>query len=46
MSACESDRLKEDVNPEHPAFIGMWVLDHQGGPFVPADEFGADVASA
>ena len=38
----EGDRLDEDLNPEHPAFIGMWVLDHEGAAFVPADEFSAD----
>lgn len=39
----EGDRLDEDLNPEHPSFIGMWVLDHDGAAFVPADEFSADV---
>ena len=39
----EGDRLDEDLNPEHPAFIGMWVLDNEGAAFVPADEFSADV---
>ena len=39
----EGDRLDEDLNPEHPSFIGMWVLDHEGAAFVPADEFSADV---
>ena len=39
----EGDRLDEDLNPEHPSFIGMWVLDHDGAAYVPADEFSADV---
>lgn len=38
----EGDLLDEDLNPEHPAFIGMWVLDNEGAAFIPADEFNAD----
>ena len=35
----DGDLLDEDLDPEHPAFIGMWVLDEEGAAFVPADEF-------
>ncbi len=38
----EGDLLDEDVDPTHPAFIGVWVLDDEGAAFVPADEFHAD----
>jgi hypothetical protein len=40
----DGDLLDEDLDPEHPAFIGIWVLDDEGAAFVPADEFraGAD----
>lgn len=33
------DLLDEDLDPAHPAFIGIWVLDEEGAAFVPADEF-------
>jgi hypothetical protein len=33
------DLLDEDLDPDHPAFIGIWVLDEEGAAFVPADEF-------
>ena len=35
----DGDLLDEDLDPEHPAFIGIWVLDDEGAAFVPADEF-------
>jgi hypothetical protein len=35
----DGDLLDEDLDPAHPAFIGMWVLDDEGAAFVPADEF-------
>lgn len=38
----EGDLLDEDLNPEHPAFLGMWVLDNEGAAFIPADEFNAE----
>ena len=34
----EGDLIEEDLDPQHPSFIGMWVLDDQGAEFVPADE--------
>ena len=36
----EGDLVDEDLNPSHPSFIGMWVLDDDGAAFVPSDEFG------
>jgi len=35
----EGDLFDEDLNPEHPAFKGLWVLDDDGPAFVTADEF-------
>ncbi|MDO8379882.1 hypothetical protein [Phenylobacterium sp.] len=35
----EGDLLEEDLDPDHPALIGVWVLDEDGAAFVPADEF-------
>lgn len=35
----DGDLLDEDLDPSHPAFLGMWVLDEEGAAFVPADEF-------
>ena len=28
-----------ELDPAHPAFIGMWVLDDEGAAFVTAEEF-------
>ena len=42
----DGDLIDEDLDPEHPAFIGMWVLDHEGAAFVPADEFQDSVTDA
>jgi hypothetical protein len=35
----EGDLLDEDVTPDHPALIGVWVLDEEGSAFVHAEEF-------
>ena len=35
----DGDLLDEDLNPEHPSFLGVWVLDHDGAGFVTAEEF-------
>jgi hypothetical protein len=35
----DGDLLDEDLDPAHPSFIGIWVLDDEGAAFVPADEF-------
>lgn len=44
----EGDLFDEDVNPEHPAFRGLWALDDDGASFVTPDEFregGAEMES-
>ena len=33
------DLVDEDIGPEHPGFVGMWVLDDDGAAYVPAEEF-------
>ncbi len=35
----DGDLIDEDLDPAHPALIGVWVLDDDGAAFVPADEF-------
>ena len=35
----DGDLLEEDLDPDHPALIGVWVLDEDGCAYVPADEF-------
>ncbi len=35
----EGDLIDEELDPEHPALVGVWVLDEEGVAFVPADEF-------
>ncbi|CAN7359884.1 hypothetical protein LJR225_002172 [Phenylobacterium sp. LjRoot225] len=35
----EGDLVDEELDPAHPSFIGMWVLDDEGAAFVPADGF-------
>lgn len=40
----EGDLIDEDLDPEHPAFLGMWVLEEEGAAFVPADEFRQNAA--
>ena len=30
---------EEDIDPLHPAFVGMWVLDETGAAFIRTDEF-------
>ena len=42
----EGDLLEEDLNPEHPSFIGIWVLDEDGAAFVTAEEFDASEVEA
>ncbi len=45
----EGDLVEEDLDPSHPALIGVWVLDDEGAAFVLADEFregGADAEPA
>jgi len=35
----DGDLIDEDLDPEHPAFLGAWVLDEEGVAFILADEF-------
>ena len=35
----DGDLGDEELEPAHPSFIGMWVLDDEGAAFVTADEF-------
>jgi hypothetical protein len=35
----EGDLFEEDLNPSHPAFRGLWVLDDDGAAFVTPEEF-------
>lgn len=31
--------LEEELDPSHPAFFGLWVLDEDGAAFVTAEEY-------
>ncbi|MEO6338827.1 MAG: hypothetical protein ABIO39_02210 [Caulobacteraceae bacterium] len=42
----DGDLIDEDVDQDHPSFIGMWVLDDDGPSFVLADELREDAASS
>ena len=42
----DGDLLEEELTPEHPAFLGLWVLDLDGASFVSADEFREGEAEA
>jgi hypothetical protein len=33
------DLADEEIEPTHPSFVGVWVLDDEGPAFVTADEF-------
>lgn len=46
VSLYDGDLLEEDLEPEHAAFIGMWVLDTEGAAFVSAEEYRAEDAEA
>ena len=35
----DGDLLDEALDPAHPAFLGLWVLDDEGAAFVTAEEF-------
>ena len=35
----EGDLFDEDLNPDHAAFRGLWVLDDDGPAFVTPEEF-------
>lgn len=36
----DGDLIDEELDPTHPSFIGMWVLDDAGVSFVGADDLG------
>jgi hypothetical protein len=38
----DGDLADEEVDPAHPAFIGMWVMDEEGAAYVTAEEFRQD----
>ena len=38
------DLIDEELEPSHPALVGVWVLDEEGAGFVSAEEFRADEA--
>lgn len=35
----DGDLLDEELDPAHPALVGVWVLDEEGAAFILADEF-------
>lgn len=35
----DGDLFDEDLDPDHPAFRGLWSLDEEGPAFVTAEEF-------
>ncbi|MDB5439677.1 MAG: hypothetical protein JWM33_2104 [Caulobacteraceae bacterium] len=35
----EGDLFDEDLNPSHPTFRGMWVMDEEGAAFVTPEEY-------
>jgi hypothetical protein len=39
VSVHDGDLLDEELDPTHPSFIGMWVLDDESVAFVGADDF-------
>ena len=39
VSLYSGDLIDEDVDPSHPALIGVWVLDDDAAAFVSAEEF-------
>ncbi|MDO9432602.1 MAG: hypothetical protein V4820_04225 [Pseudomonadota bacterium] len=42
----EGDLLDEDLDPAHPAFMGMWILDEEGAAFILADDFRESVTES
>lgn len=42
----DGDLLEVDLDPDHAALIGLWVLDAEGTAFVPADELRESSAAA
>ncbi len=42
----DGDLLDEDLDPEHPAFVGIWILDEEGAAFILAGDFRESMAEA
>lgn len=36
------DMVDDELTPEHPSFLGLWVLDEEGPEYVTAEEFAAE----
>lgn len=39
ISIHEGDLVDEELTPEHPSFVGLWVLDQEGPEYVTAQEY-------
>ncbi|MDR3508768.1 MAG: hypothetical protein P4L64_12795 [Caulobacteraceae bacterium] len=35
----DGDLIDEDLDPAHPALLGVWILDDEGAEFLTAEEF-------
>lgn len=46
VSLYEGDLIDEELDPQHPSFVGMWVLDEAGVAFVEAAAVREDEAEA
>jgi hypothetical protein len=42
----DGDLADEDIDPDHAAFFGLWVLDEDGAAFVTAEEFREEAPAA
>lgn len=42
----DGDLLDEDLDPDHAAFVGIWVLDEEGAAFILADDFRESMTEA
>jgi hypothetical protein len=38
VSLYDGDRIDEELDPAHPSFIGMWVLDDEGAAFLSGED--------
>ncbi len=38
----DGDLADDDIDPDHAAFLGLWVLDEDGAAYVTAAEYRAD----
>ena len=46
VSIYDGDLVDEDLDPQHPAFLGLWVLNEEGPAFVAAEDFDEEDADA